>query len=197
MRNDTFGATASASTFTPAIQPIGMDASYKLNRVVGQALGHSDPVHSSSQAGQHASGPWAAVDPLRIGRELVRKQSATINPMLQGLASLLDPLAARLSALHTGVMAATQSVAEFFRLLPSVLASGAADTMAAHGRDPNGGLELALNFEATDPDDWDDAARQQWEWHSYFQAVNGFYPSELQHMGLYALAQQRQHHFYR
>lgn len=197
MSDDTSGATVSASAVTPAIQRIGMDASYKLNRVVGQALGPRDPVHSSSQAGQHAVGPCAAVAPLRIGRELLRKHAATISPMLQDVAALLDPLAARLSALHTGVKATTQSVAEFFRLLPSALASGAADTMAAHGRDPNGGLELAFNFEATDPDDWDDAARQQWEWHSYFQAVNGFYPTEHQHMGLYMLAQQRQHHFYR
>lgn len=197
MSDDTFGATVSASTVTSAIEPIGMDAFDTLNRVVGQAFRPRDPVNSSSQTGQHASGPWAAVNPLRIRRELLRKHASTISPMLQDVAALLAPLAARLCALHTGARAATQSVAEFFRLLPSALASGAADTMEAHGRDPNGGLEFAFNFEATDPDDWEDVARQQREWNSYFQAVNGFYPTEPQHMGLYMLAQQRQHSFHR
>jgi hypothetical protein len=119
------------------------------------------------------------------------------NPMLLDVASLLDPWVARLSALHKGVAAAAESVAEFFRLLPSALASGAADTMAAHGRDPNAGLALAFTFEAADPDDWEESMRFQREMNSYSLAVNGFYPTEPQHMGLYLMVKQGQHSFYR
>lgn len=119
------------------------------------------------------------------------------NPLLRDVATLLDPWGARLSALHKGVAAAAESVAEFFRLLPSALASGAADTMAAHGRDPNAGLALAFNFEAADPDDWEESMRFHREMQSFFQASNGFPPTEHQHMGLYFMVKQGQDSSYR
>lgn len=119
------------------------------------------------------------------------------NSFLSDVATLLDPWVARLSALHKGVAAAAESVAEFFRLLPSALASGAADTMAAHGRDPNAGLALAFTFEAADPDDWEESMRFHREMHSFFQASNGFPPTELRHMGLYLMVKQGQDSSYR
>lgn len=51
-----------------------------------------------------------------------------------------------LDALFKRLTAAVEGVIEFFRVLPEALGAGAADTMAAHGRDPNAGMSLDLDF---------------------------------------------------
>lgn len=58
-----------------------------------------------------------------------------------------------LKALFKGLVATAEGVAEFFRVLPAALGVGMADTMVAHGRDPNAGLGIALEFAGPDHDD--------------------------------------------
>lgn len=109
----------------------------------------------------------------------------------------LRPVAAGLVALHQGAKAVGEGIVEFFSLLPTALASGAADTMAAHGRDPNAGLEFAFDFDASGDDDWEEVMRFHREIHSDTHseslAVNGFYPTDPRHFGLYVMSWYRRH----
>lgn len=109
------------------------------------------------------------------------------------LADRLRPVVAGLVALHQGVKAVGEGIVEFFSLLPTALASGAADTMAAHGRDPDAGLEFAFDFDASGDEDWEEAMRFHREMHSYYQAVNGFYPTDPKHFGLYLMNRHGRH----
>lgn len=51
-----------------------------------------------------------------------------------------------LKALFTSLTAAAAGVVEFFRVLPEALGAGVADTMIAHGRDPEAGLTFDVDF---------------------------------------------------
>lgn len=110
--------------------------------------------------------------------------------LLRQMTDCLRPVITGARALHEGAKAMGDAVVDFVRVLPSALACGAADTMAAHGRDPKAGLALCFDFEASDDDDWEEALRRSRESYSYHLAVNGIYPTEVQHIGLYNLAVQ-------
>lgn len=113
------------------------------------------------------------------------------------LADRLRPVVVGLVALHQGAKAVGEGIVEFFSLLPTALASGAADTMAAHGRDPNAGLEFAFDFDALGDDDWEEAMRFHREIHSDTHseslAVNGFFPTDPKHFGLYLVSRHGRH----
>ncbi len=113
--------------------------------------------------------------------------------MLSRFAASLRLIGAGLRALHQGARAVGEGVIAFFSVLPSALACGAADTMAAHGRDPNAGLALAFDFEASD-DEWDEEVQWRREAHSFHMALSGIYPTQPQHLPLYRFARQGRHH---